>query len=69
MPRVINKVHISPLFEYIVSKFFNVSKTLLHTVQSRAQTFQKSNKQQRVIQVTAAERTWGRDEAAHIARL
>ncbi len=29
----------------------------------------KFKKQEWVIQVTAAERTWGRDEAAHIARL
>ncbi len=32
-PRVIiNKVHISPQFEYIISKRFSVSKTLFHSV-------------------------------------
>ncbi len=30
-PRVINKVHIGPQFEYIISKRFSVSKTLFHS--------------------------------------
>ncbi len=44
MPRVINKVHIGPPFEYIISKRFNVSKKTLNCVLiSHAQTHQKSN--------------------------
>ncbi len=31
MPLVINKVHIGPQFEYIISKCFSVSKTLFHS--------------------------------------
>ncbi len=38
-------------------------------MRSNSSNVNKFNKQQRVIRVTAAERTRGRDEAAHIARL
>ncbi len=53
---------------YIISKRFSVSKTPFHSVHHALKLIksQQVNKQQRV---TAAERMWGRDEAAHIARL
>ncbi len=61
-PWVINKVHIGPQFEYIIEYMY----VLVFPNSSKVKNF---NKQQRVIHVTAAERTRGRDEAAHIARL
>ncbi len=61
-PWVINKVHVGPQFEYII-EYMHV---LVFPNSSKVKNF---NKQQRVIHVTAAERTRGRDEAAHIARL
>ncbi len=57
--RVINKVHIGPQFEYIISKRFSVYKTFF-TARITHSNSSKVNKQQRVIHVTAAERTRGR---------
>ncbi len=66
-PRVINKVHIGPQFEYIITSILVFPK---HFFTARI-THSNSSKvnEQWVIQVTAAERMRGRDEAAHIVHL
>ncbi len=48
---------------------FQKKKITACITRSNSSKVNKFNKQQRVIQVTAAERTRGSDEAAHIARL
>ncbi len=58
-PRVINKVHIGPQFEYIIEYMY----VWVFPNSSKVKNF---NKQQWVIHVTAAERTRGRDEAARL---
>ncbi len=63
-PRVINKVHIGPQFEYIITSVLVFPKHFF-TARITHSNSSKVNKQW-VIQVTAAERTRGRDEAAHI---
>ncbi len=68
-PRVINKVQIGPQFEYIILQCFQHTFSTARITRSNSSKVNKFNKQQRLIQVTAAERTRERDEAAQIARL
>ncbi len=68
-PRVINKVQIGPQFEYIILQCFQHTFSTALITRSNSSKVNKFNKQQQLIQVTAAERTRERDVAAQIARL
>ncbi len=69
-PRVINKVHIATHFEYIISKRFSVSKNIFSQCASRAQTHQKSTSSTSNNELSKwLERTRGKDQAVHIAKI